>query len=790
MAEALRAELHDPLWLLAFGWLTHEFHGEDAGSPVQAELEIERDHVVGYDLDPTNRREESPGPKPAEDAPLDVLVEREPIVEGRTRADDPPLRVRAEAGQRFLRALDQRGYRDGDEPYSTRSFPEALRLSAPEEPLEAGDRRYATLMAGRTLDGHAVFEHLRRAVPDLSVEGADAEQWGTQAADPPLPAGGEVTASYREAAASFFDWYAGFYNEPERESGSAWRPEHMEYGFAISTGAGGRQAVFEAPEYPGRSMDWHSFSPGSAATGRPEREDRPVDGPAISEPRPSASSIDDAPASRRVGSDVGSVSLKDEVVPTEGRTMEPVEAAFLEATDEFEPTATTSVFRTSVLPAQTSFPGMPASRWWEFEDSAVTLSDVAGDGATVPRLLVLDFAVQFGTDWFDVPVPTPVGSYSRVTELTIHDSFGITETAVPVQEQTDEWNMFMFGGDGETGVGIQHDRPGLLLVPTTSRSNESDPVEEVLLTRDELANLAFGIERRVEGAVGTPVDRGTFQVPGLDLDAVVAAENPDDEYVRFRNDGEDDLDVGGWVVLRETDGDAEPVYEFEDVSISPETTVLLYTGTPTDPPAEPGVRVETCERETSLWADADVLSVTAPGEDDERRLVLRRPFGSVDAEVSYRIASDVPNHWFPFTMEVEDGQPTFDLGSNEYVLQLAVLLDASTLGVDPAHLPTPQGHILNPDPTELRDVDQPEHPSTSRFSPLRVFESEAPRSGRRITRQYRHARWVDGDAYLWSSRAVGAGEAEAVSGLRFDFLETQQSNRLVENPPDEPEPGE
>lgn len=196
---------------------------------------------------------------------------------------------------------------------------------------------------------------------------------------------------------------------------------------------------------------------------------------------------------------------------------------------------------------------------------------------------------------------------------------------------------------------------------------------------------------------------------------------------------------------------------------------------------EPGVRVESCGQETSLWTNADVLSVTAPGEDDGRRLVLRRPFGSIDADLRYRIASDVPNHWFPFTMEIEDGQATFDLGSNEYVLRLSVLLDASTLGGDPAHLPTPQQHILNPDPTELRDVDLPDHPSVSRFSPLRVFESEAPRSGRRITRQYRLARWVDGDAHLWSSRAVSAGEAEAVSGLRFDFLEAKQASKRADD---------
>jgi len=42
-----------------------------------------------------------------------------------------------------------------------------------------------------------------------------------------------------------------------------------------------------------------------------------------------------------------------------------------------------------------------------------------------------------------------------------------------------------------------------------ARGLASDPLEQVLLVRDEAANMAWGIERIVQGASGAPVDRAS-----------------------------------------------------------------------------------------------------------------------------------------------------------------------------------------------------------------------------------------------------------------------------------------
>lgn len=49
----------------------------------------------------------------------------------------------------------------------------------------------------------------------------------------------------------------------------------------------------------------------------------------------------------------------------------------------------------------------------------------------------------------------------------------------------------------------------LLMPPVLARSIVSDPIEQILLVRDEPADMAWGIERLVQGASGAPVDRAS-----------------------------------------------------------------------------------------------------------------------------------------------------------------------------------------------------------------------------------------------------------------------------------------
>jgi len=92
-------------------------------------------------------------------------------------------------------------------------------------------------------------------------------------------------------------------------------------------------------------------------------------------------------------------------------------------------TATFAVERR--LPSPVRYPGMPAERYWEFEDGQVNFAGAEAGITDLLRLCVTEFALTFGNDWFVVPVRLPVGWLYRVARFEITDSFGITASAGP-----------------------------------------------------------------------------------------------------------------------------------------------------------------------------------------------------------------------------------------------------------------------------------------------------------------------------------------------------------------------
>ncbi len=155
-----------------------------------------------------------------------------------------------------------------------------------------------------------------------------------------------------------------------------------------------------------------------------------------------------------------------------------------------------------MLPSPARFGGMPSDRFWEFEDGRVNLAQVTAGPTDIGRMLLLEFALAFGNDWFVIPVELPVGSIFRITRFTVTDTFGVTS---PVGRATDAagapWRMFeLTRTDGARS-------DAFLLAPTIDARLEGDAIEEVALFRDEMANMAWAVERKVAGVMGLPVDR-------------------------------------------------------------------------------------------------------------------------------------------------------------------------------------------------------------------------------------------------------------------------------------------
>jgi len=166
-----------------------------------------------------------------------------------------------------------------------------------------------------------------------------------------------------------------------------------------------------------------------------------------------------------------------------------------------------------VLPKPVSYQGMPADRFWEFEEGDIWFGAIDGGAEDLPRAVIGAFATVYGTDWYTIPCIVPAGSISRVTRMRIIDNFGgdLAVDSAAVADGNDRvWRFFELSSDDGPASGRN---PLLLIPPVLAGAEAGRPVEEVRLVRDEAANIAWAIEKTVEDASGSAVDRGSRVPP-------------------------------------------------------------------------------------------------------------------------------------------------------------------------------------------------------------------------------------------------------------------------------------
>jgi hypothetical protein len=234
---------------------------------------------------------------------------------------------------------------------------------------------------------------------------------------------------------------------PLAESDS-WIAERFEYRFSIRIGAGEGQAVLNAPLHEGGAIDWYSF--------------------------------DHAP--RRT------LSLGD---GEEEVRVEPE--------------------RFTVLATPLRFPGMPADRYWQFEDGQVHLGRLDAQPHDLARLCVAEFAMIYGNDWLVVPLTVQGASFTRVDEVAYTTTFGERFVVKPADDRgrTGRFRIFAIAQQGAPDKTF----PGLLIPPTALGVLEGRPLEDVAFLRDEMANMAWAVERTVQGRSGEPRARRDEEQP-------------------------------------------------------------------------------------------------------------------------------------------------------------------------------------------------------------------------------------------------------------------------------------
>ena len=171
-------------------------------------------------------------------------------------------------------------------------------------------------------------------------------------------------------------------------------------------------------------------------------------------------------------------------------------------------TATPVTATRNVMPSPVTFRGAPARRFWEFEDAAVDVGALTAAAEDVGRLLLREFALIYGNDWFQIPLAVSAGSEVTVTALTVADTFGVN---TPIPHYTDAdgaagaWRMFAVSAD--TPAASAASAHVLVVPPNAVAAVDGAAIEDVLLLRDELANMAWGVESSAVGPSGAIVDR-------------------------------------------------------------------------------------------------------------------------------------------------------------------------------------------------------------------------------------------------------------------------------------------
>src|SRR5262249_42473318 len=151
----------------------------------------------------------------------------------------------------------------------------------------------------------------------------------------------------------------------------------------------------------------------------------------------------------------------------------------------------------SALPTAVTFPGMPNTRWWSFEDSRTNFGAIRPDPTDLAKLLLIEFGLVYANDWFIIPLVVDDGTLATVRGLAVTNVFGERTWVEPAVRGAqgppfgDDWAMFTLS---VAGSGSAQADLSLALLPTAEKVMEGPALDDVALVRDEMANMVWGVE--------------------------------------------------------------------------------------------------------------------------------------------------------------------------------------------------------------------------------------------------------------------------------------------------------
>ncbi len=238
-------------------------------------------------------------------------------------------------------------------------------------------------------------------------------------------------------------WYQDLYFQPSAEQPPTWKAGQLLHAFRVPRGADEQAECLHAPDYRSGTLDWYSF-------------------------------------------DFAHFQPRNLLAKVVGETH---------------------------LPVNLTFAAMPDKRLFAFESSHLDLGSMEVDNTDMLRLLLLDYALLSGSDWYLAPLKMQLGEACWIEEVEVQDTFGIF-TSIQNNEQVGPalsarsdllvWDVFKIR---DTQLATYNPIDHFLYLPPISGHREaSPPIEELLLLRDEYANMIWAVEQRVKNYLGNTLD--------------------------------------------------------------------------------------------------------------------------------------------------------------------------------------------------------------------------------------------------------------------------------------------
>jgi hypothetical protein len=151
----------------------------------------------------------------------------------------------------------------------------------------------------------------------------------------------------------------------------------------------------------------------------------------------------------------------------------------------------------SFLPVPVSFAGMPSHCYWKMENRRIEFADIDAQTTDIAKLILTEFTVVYGNDWFIIPDDVEIGSVCEVPGMLVTDPFGEKVLVCTVDRGIDDewqpWTMFTLSTNRSDGRADTR----LFVPPSLPKLMESALPEKVIFLRDEMANMAWAIERTI-----------------------------------------------------------------------------------------------------------------------------------------------------------------------------------------------------------------------------------------------------------------------------------------------------